>query len=582
MIVLGLNAYHGDASACIFVDNKLIAAAEEERFTRIKHSAGFPVMAIRYCLEHSNLKLTDINHITINRNPKQKIIQKLLFASKNIFKLDFISNRLANLKKINSLKDEFIKHFNVIPKAKFNYIDHHTSHIASSVYFSGFENTNFISVDGFGDFASTVTGHYDGKKINKFEEVLFPHSLGLFYTAITQYLGFVKYGDEYKVMGLAPYGEPIYFDKLKKVLLKEKNGLFSLNLDYFLHHTGNVEMTWLTEEPKIGKVYSKNLIDLLGPSRQSQNKVEKFHMDIAASAQKIYEEFLFNIANALYEKNNNDFLCLSGGCAMNSVANGKLLKETKYKKIYIPSAPGDSGGAVGSASYVIKENNKNIKQFTDNPYLGPNFSLEDISKVLKDHEEKIKAEFIKVVKYENMNDALQMVAEKISKGNIVGFFQGRMEWGPRALGNRSILADPRDKNIRETLNLKIKRREKFRPFAPSILKEFTQEWFEINDDVPFMSKVFQIQKNKRSLIPAVTHVDGSGRLQTVTKDLNENYYKFIKLFYEITEIPMLLNTSFNENEPVVCNPKEALNCYLRTKMDILVLENYVLIRQDNK
>ncbi len=582
MIVLGLNAYHGDASACIFVDNKLVAAAEEERFTRIKHSAGFPSNAIKYTLKYSNLTLADIDHIAINRNPKQKIIQKLLFASKNVFRFDFIKNRLANLKKINSLKEEFVKNFNETPKAKFHYIDHHTSHIASSVYFSGFENTNFISVDGFGDFASTVTGFYDGKKINKFNEVLFPHSLGLFYTAITQYLGFLKYGDEYKVMGLAPYGEPIYSDKLKKVLLKEKNGLFALNLNYFLHHTGNVEMTWLTGEPKIGKVYSKNLIDLLGPPRQSNDKVEKIHMDLAASAQKVYEEFLFDIANSLYEKNHNDFLCLSGGCAMNSVANGKLLKETKYKKVYIPSAPGDSGGAVGSASHVIKESNKNIKNFFESPYLGPNFSLEEISKVLKDHEKQIKENSIIVDKYENINDALKIVAEKISNGNIVGFFQGRMEWGPRALGNRSILADPRDKNIRETLNLKIKRREKFRPFAPSILKEHAGEWFEIDDDVPFMSKVFQIKKPKRILIPAVTHVDGSGRLQTVTEKLNKNYYKLIQLFYEKTKIPMLLNTSFNENEPIVCYPKEALDCFLRTKMDILVLENYVLTRQEDR
>ena len=433
-----------------------------------------------------------------------------------------------------------------------------------------------MSVDGFGDFASTVSGFYDGKKIIKYDEVLFPHSLGLFYTAITQYLGFMKYGDEYKVMGLASYGEPIYFDKINQLFAKKN--LFSLNLDYFLHHTGNVEMTWLTGEPKIGKVFSNKLIELLGPARNNKEKVEKFHMDIAASAQKVYEEIFFDIANNLYEKNKNDYLCLSGGCAMNSVANGKIYDRTKYKKVYIQAAPGDSGGAVGAASIVIRNKNSDIKQFNDNPYLGPSYSSDYISEVLARNEKLLNSKLIKVSGYDNKDDLLKLTADLLSKEKIVGFFQGRMEWGPRALGNRSILADPRNRNIREILNLKIKRRENFRPFAPSILKEAVNDWFEKDVDVPFMSKVLKIKNEKRSAIPAVTHVDGTGRLQTVSKDLNYDYYKLISFFNELTGIPILLNTSFNENEPIVCDPEQALDCFLRTKMDVLVLENYILIR----
>ena len=452
--------------------------------------------------------------------------------------------------------------------------------MASSIFFSGYEKSDFISVDGFGDFASTSIGHYDGNKIIKYKEVLFPHSLGLFYTAITQYLGFLKYGDEYKVMGLAPYGNPIYIEKLNEILIKDQNKLFSLNLDYFQHHTGNVEMTWLTGEPEIGKVYSKKIVNLLGPEREPKDKLEKVHMDIAASAQKVYEEALFDILNKLHKKNNNDSLCISGGCGMNSVANGKILKNTKYKKIYIPPSPGDSGGAIGAASFFLNQKYGINKKYSDNPYLGPEYDSENISQLLKKNNKEIEEKNIKIKKFDNIDNLLSDTAKLLAEGNIIGFFQGRMEWGPRALGNRSILADPRNSNIREILNVKIKKREEFRPFAPSIIKDKVSEWFEIYDDVPFMSKVFQIKNEKRKLIPAVTHVDGSGRLQTVTKELNNNYYKLINYFNDLTGIPMLLNTSFNENEPIVCEPSQALDCFLRTKMDYLVMQNYLLGREN--
>lgn len=586
MKILGINAYHGDASACIFIDNKLVAASEEERFTRVKHAAGFPINAIKFCLDYANINISEIDHVAINRKPKQRFFSKLFYASSNMFNLNFLKNRLQNLKKINSISNEILKNFNGNFNAKIHNIDHHISHVASSVYFSNFEKTNFISVDGFGDFASTITGFYDGKKLTTCDEVLFPHSLGLFYTAITQYLGFPNYGDEYKVMGLASYGKPIFFEKIKKLFILETKGLFKLDLKYFLHHSGNVEMTWLDGQPKISNVFSQELINLLGPCRKNDEEIKQVHMDIASSAQKIYEEILIKIANNLYKKNPNDYLCLSGGCAMNSVANGVLYKFTNYKKIYIPASPGDAGGAVGAASVVNKTLNKTY-QFSDTPYLGKGFSRNEILKILQKNKleinkiTKIKNENIKVEFSNDIKDLLTNVAKKIYEGSIVGMFNGRMEWGPRALGNRSILADPRNKDIRAILNLKIKRREEFRPFAPSILREKVNDWFVFDDDVPFMSKVIEIKKDKRNLIPAVTHVDGTGRLQTVTENQNFNYYYLINSFFKLSGIPMLLNTSFNENEPMVNDPQEALDCFLRTKMDYLVLENCLLSRLKN-
>ena len=579
MNILGINAYHGDASACLFINGKLEVAIEEERINRIKHSAGFPINAIKFCLDYSNLKISDINQIAINRNPKQRIFQKLLYSSKKLFKRKFLEERFKNLKKITSIENEFENFFKEKINAKFNFVDHHIAHIASSIYFSNFEECNFISVDGFGDFASTIVGHFNGKKIKKFYEVLFPHSLGLFYTGITQFLGFKNYGDEYKVMGLAPYGDPVYYEKMRKILIKSPGEKFKLNLDYFLHHTGNVDMTWLESTPKISNVFDKNLINLLGNERKEKDKIEKFHMDIASSAQKLYETIIIEIANEVFNKQKSDNLCLSGGCAMNSVANGKIIKNTGYKNIYIPSSPGDSGGAIGSAVKVIRETNI-LNKYNDNPYLGPEYTNMEIKKIIYLKEKELIDRNIKVVYFNSKEEQLIKLAELISNGNVIGFFNGRMEWGPRALGNRSILADPRNKNIKEILNSKIKRRESFRPFAPSILREKVGEWFEENRDVPFMSQVLQISKNKRDLIPSVTHVDGSGRLQTVTKESNLNFYNLISEFYKITGVPILLNTSFNENEPIVCNPEEALDCFIRTNMDCLSLENYLLTRDN--
>ena len=583
MIILGLNIYHGDAAACIFKDGHLIVAAEEERFTRVKHSAGFPISAVNFCLESLDIGIDQVDFIAINRNPKLRILSKLLYFFKNKFKIKNFLQRFNNFKKITSLSSDIAQRLNVDAqslKNKILFFDHHLCHAASSVCASGFESTNYATIDGFGDFVSTTIGKFKNDKFFKLNEVKFPHSLGVFYTAITQFLGFENYGDEYKVMGLASYGKPAYFDELLKVINIDKN-LFKLNLSYFKHHTDGIETSWLDSNPNIANIYKDNLGNLLGSPRKKNEEILPIHKDIAASAQAVYEFVFFDILNKLYIMSKNNNLCLSGGCAMNSVANGKIINNTPYKKIYINYSPSDSGGAIGSAILAQKK----IKQLVNvdsinNPYLGNSYSNQQIKNIIDDYrikflEKKIKIQFFA---NEDNNKLLRFVAKEIANKKIIGLFTGRMEFGSRALGNRSIIADPRDLEMRNILNLKIKRRESFRPFAPSILQELTKDWFEVDDEVPYMSKVYKVKKDKQHLIPAVVHVDGTGRLQSVDGKYNKNYYNLIKEFYNLTKVPIILNTSFNENEPIVRNPEQAIECFLRTDMDLLVLENYVLSR----
>ena len=581
MFVLGLNAFHGDASACIFKDGNLVAAAEEERFSRIKHSAGFPSKSIEFCLKKLNISLDQVDYITINRNPKLRFSKKIIYALKNIFKLKKINDRYKNFKKINSLENQFAKYFDINKKnisKKIIHIDHHLSHAASCVIPSEFSECNFVTVDGFGDFVSTTIGYFKNNKFKTLKEVLFPHSLGLFYTAITQYLGFKNYGDEYKVMGLSPYGQPSYFKDLKKIVYYEEKNLFSLNLNFFLHHSKGIEMSWLEGEPKFGDVYSQNLINLLGKDRNKNEEITQKHMDISSSAQKLYEDIFIKIINQLYKINPCENLCISGGCAMNSVANGKIKNNTQYNKIFVNYAPGDSGGSIGSSLYYLNNKVKfNYKQLR-NPYVGNLEDIGTIKKLLDNNKKQLDNNNVKIEEFADKEKLIEKIAYKISEGSVVGCFNGRMEFGPRALGNRSILADPRNKNMKDILNYKIKRREGFRPFAPSILEEEVNNWFDIKDYVPYMSKVYNFKKDKINLIPAVVHVDGSGRLQTVSESDNAFYYKLIKHFNHITGVPILLNTSFNENEPIVSNSKQALDCFIRTKMDILILENYIISR----
>ncbi|MBS1665961.1 MAG: carbamoyltransferase [Bacteroidetes bacterium] len=576
MYILGLNAYHADASAAIFKDGILIAATEEERFRRMKHWAGFPSMAIEFCLKEAGISLSQVDYISIGRDPSAKMAKKLMFLLKHPgggWKA--VSDRLRNAKKVSSLENEFASVDASVPasviKGKIHQVEHHRSHLGSAFFASPFDEAAILSIDGSGDFTTTMTAVGKGNKIEVLESVDFPHSVGLFYTAFTQLLGFPHYGDEYKVMGLAPYGEPKYVDKLKEVLLFNDDGLFQLNLDYFRSAKSGIISYGDDHIPIVAPLFSDYMIGKFGAERKKDEPLSQYHKDLAASVQRVTEELIFHILQHLQKKTGLENVCIAGGVAQNSVANGKLSRNSGFKNIYIPSAGHDAGISMGSGLYLY---NHVLDQPRVAPiytaYTGSHFSNDEIEAYLKSRN----------IEYKKYADAelFEIVSERLVHAGVVGWFNGAAEFGPRALGGRSILADPRRTDAKDLLNSKIKRRESFRPFAPSILKEFVGEYFEITDQVPFMEKVFPIKKEKHSIIPAVTHVDGTGRLQTVDKTTAPRYYNLIEAFYKKTGVPVLLNTSFNENEPIVNSPAEALDCFLRTSMDMLVLENCVVSR----
>ncbi len=596
MNILGLNAYHGDSSACLVQDGKLIAAVEEERFQRLKHWAGLPVRSVRYCLEEAGISLSDVDYIAINRDPRANFLKKALFAFSKRPSFRLVSDRLKNASRVKDVRALLAENMATEPnklKAKLVNVEHHVAHLASSFLVSPFDEAALVSVDGFGDFVGSMSGLGQGNKMEIWSRIFFPHSLGLFYLALTQYLGFLKYGDEYKVMGMAAYGRPEYLNEMRQILRSTGDGAFSLDLDCFIHHSEGVSMTWDHGEPKMGLVFSANMERLLGPSRKPHEELNQRHMDIAASLQARYEEVFFEILNAVQKKAGSDCLALAGGCAMNSLANGKIFSNTPFRDIYIQPAAGDAGGAIGAAFYVWHQVLERPRSFVlESPYLGPCFADKDfcltlgISENLDEAAGKIfrkqlgdSGEEFQVERLGSDEELCSRVARAIADGLVVGWFQGRMEWGPRALGNRSIVCDPRRADMKDILNLKIKRRESFRPFAPSILEEETGNFFEIDYPDPFMLKVYKIRPEKRKLIPAVTHVDGTGRLQTVNRAINPRYWRLIDEFRKVTGVPVVLNTSFNENEPIVCRPEEAMDCFLRTKMDILVLGNWMVSRK---
>lgn len=590
MKILGLNAYHGDSAACLFIDGKLIAAAEEERFRRIKHWAGLPVQAINYCLEEGKIRLEEVDHIATNRKPGVNNLRRLGFVLTHWPHPKLMAQKIKNIRSAASIKDALQESYGLELKAEVHHVEHHLAHLASAFLVSGFNEAACISIDGFGDFASTAFGVGQGHELKIDSRVYFPHSLGIFYSALTQYLGFPHYGDEYKVMGLAPYGEPNFLEPLREVVNIRSDGTFRLNLKFFRHHIGDVSYTWKDCAPEVGTLYRRPLIDLLGPARKPDEPIEQKHKDIARSVQATYEKAFFALLQALHKAHPSDNLALAGGCAMNSVANGKVYRRTPFKKMYLPAAAGDAGGAIGAAALVQAQLSDHKSAVTDqsltsdlrpliSAYLGPDASEAEIHQLIDWKKKEINDAGCSISYVGDEEELLKRTAQAIADGKIVGWFQGRMEWGPRALGNRSILADPRNASIKDVLNAKIKRRESFRPFAPSILREEVAEWFETDDDVPFMMQVFQIRPKYREMIPAVTHVDGTGRLQTVHKETNPRYHRLIEHFREITGIPLVLNTSFNENEPVVAFPEEALDCFLRTKMDLLVLGNFCIERK---
>lgn len=575
--ILGLNFDHADTSAAIFENSNLLAAAEEERFTRIKHDISFPINAIKFCLSQAKINISQVNYITLNSKPTNLILRKFIYILLNPKSYPLFFKNILNISNKLSVK-QFLSQLdaknNFIGKVK--YYDHHLSHLASSFYYSPFKYSVNLSMDGFGDFTSCSWGVIRNNELKIDDRIFFPHSLGIFYQAITQYLGFKNYGDEYKVMGLSSYGKPTYIKLISELVNYNKKFNFELNLKYFSHYNKKILIINKNQPPFFLDLYSSELEKLLGPKRKKKDEITQRHKDIAKSTQIVFENIFFNLLNDLYDKYKIKNLNLSGGCVMNSVANGKIIYNTNFKKIYISSNPGDAGGSIGSALCLLKELNKKQtkKKINDPmPYLGDCFSNDEIELIINQYKLKNKFE---VKKLEN-NQLFFYVANLISKSYIVGWFQGNMEWGPRALGNRSILADPRNHKIRELLNLKIKRRENFRPFAPSIIYEHMDEWFEIKTPVPYMSEVYKIRDNKRTLIPAVTHIDGTGRLQTVTKK-NGRFYSLLKAFHKKTKVPIVLNTSFNENEPIVRTPNEAIECYLRTKMDVLVMQDWIIKR----
>lgn len=580
MNILGINAYHGDSSACLLVDGKVICAIEEERIRRIKHWAGLPVESIKWCLSFAKITIKDIDYIALSRNPSAHIHKKLLRVLTGDPSFDFLKNRLSNVAKVKDIKTEIASQLSVSSEeinAKVKNVEHHKAHIGSAFLVSPFKEAACVTVDGFGDFLSVMRGIGKGSDIEITDWVEFPHSLGIFYTAFTQFLGFPHYGDEYKVMGLSAYGKPVYLNEMKKIVNLKENGLFELDTSYFLHDKGGVEMIWENSQPVIGRIFSDKLIEHFGKPRDKVDEITDHYQNIAASVQSMYEETFFHILNDIYKKTKLDSIALAGGCIQNSLANGKIYEKTPFKHVYIPPASYDAGTAIGAAMVVWYEKSKKQRSYImENPFLGPSFSNEEIrTKIDRSIGQNCTIDFV-----ENEKELLTKVANLISMGKITGWFRGRTEFGPRALGNRSILVDPRKKEMKDILNERIKKREWFRPFAPSILEDKVSDWFENSTPVPFMEKVYKIRKLKQELIPAVCHADGTGRLQTVSQTNNPAYYKLIKEFEKITGVPILLNTSFNDNEPIVNTPYDALQCFLNTKMDVLVMENYLISKND--
>ena len=571
-VILGINSNHADSSACIIVNGKIVAAAEEERFNRLKHWAGFPENAISYCLEDSGINFKDIEEVAINTNPLSNFGPKIFYFLKNYILGEKKLEILKRYKNKFNLKFRLKEKFGSNEKLKIRYIDHHLSHISSAFYPSGFENCLAVSIDGFGDFSSLVVAQCSNQKIKIIKKLLFPNSLGVFYESMTQLAGFNKYGDEYKLMGLSAYGEPRYYETLKKNCFINEN-IFKLNLKMYEFHKKNFSYNF-EGEPNQKFLLNKDIYKKFDENEDYILNKNDFAKDIASSAQKIFEEVLFKIIDQY--KGENENLVLSGGCALNSLANGKLVEKKIFKNIFVPFCPGDNGGSIGAAIYVHKEKNPSLKiENLKNPYLGKKYSNDDVEIILKNFSNKV--EYQKF----NENDKLNsFVCDKLLSEKIIGWFQDRMEFGPRALGNRSIISSPIGSNIKNLINTKIKLRENFRPFAPSILEEKVTEWFDKKINSQYMSFVGKIKDDKRSIIPAVTHIDGTGRLQTVNGQQNRKFYKLIKKFYEISNVPILLNTSFNENEPIVMTPEQAIDCFLRTEMDYLVINDFFIHKKN--
>ena len=573
MNILGLNAFHGDASAALLTNGQLSAAIEEERLNRVKHWAGFPAQAALACLDGADP--SDLQHVAISRNPGANFWPKLARVLKNPGRWKRQASRARNMVEVARVAGQLSASGIADPKSvRIHYVEHHRAHLASAFFASPFEEAAVVSIDGFGDFSSVMWGVGRGNHIDVRGSVRFPHSLGQFYTAFTQFLGFPKYGDEYKMMGLSAYGEPRFAQQVRDVVRVEDDQV-RLNLDYFIHHTEGVEMTWAGGEPILGPLYSKKMIDVFGAPRLARSELEQQHNDLAASVQLVLEECYFKLLNTIHQRTGLKKLCLAGGVALNCVANGMLFDRTPFEDIYIQPAAHDAGTSIGAALHVWHQVLNLPRCFEmRHVYYGPEFSDAEIERHLSDGD----------LNFQRLSEdqLVERTACELSQGKIVGWFQGRMEFGPRALGNRSILADPRRKDMKDILNARIKFREHFRPFCPSIIAEATGDYFETNYPSPFMVQAYKIKPAQRDRIPAVTHEDGTGRLQTVEPDVNPRYWKLLKRFGELTGVPILINTSFNENEPIVNTPAQALDCFLRTNMDALAIGSFLLLKSHSQ
>ena len=578
MIVLGINAYHANAAAAIVVDGRLVAAVEEERLNRVKYAAGLPARAIQFCLDQAGVKLTEVDHIAVPRDPWARLGTKLRFALRMP---RFALDRARVMRRFAGIREDLANAFEISPdqiRAQFHRIEHHTAHLASTYFVSPYDRAAVLSADGLGDFASSMCAVGEGAKMRILSEVAFPHSLGMYYTALTQYLGFWKFGDEYKVMGLAAYGRAEFLDEFRRIVRADGPLSFRLGLEYFTHQSQGAEMTWrdANSTPVLGRLFSEHLEKRLGPARKPEEPLTARHHNLAATMQAALEEVLVSYWNGLAKRSGQKALCLAGGVAFNCVANGRIFDTTPFEKVYVQPAAGDAGLSVGAAFAVHHQISGRPREFVmDHAYWGPKFSSAQIRRVAQTAAD---GDDVEIAEMEE-SALIESTARHIADGKIVGWFQGAAEWGPRALGNRSILADPRRPEMKDILNRRIKHREIFRPFAPSIIEEAVGEFFEKTHPSPFMTFAYPVRREKRSAIPAPTHVDGTARLQTVTRSANSLYWKLLRAVGDRTGVPVVLNTSFNDNEPIVCRPEEALECFRRTRMDVLVLGNFMLKRK---
>jgi carbamoyltransferase len=579
--ILGINAYHGDVSAALVRDGQLVAAVEEERYRRIKHYAGVPQHAMHACLEMGGLTAADVEVFAVSRDPRAHLWRKALFLVRHR-PSGTVSARARNMASVRALP-EAIAHALALPaaqvRARTRFVEHHPAHLASAAFVSPFDQAAVCAIDGFGDFVSTSWGRVAGTRLQVDGHVFFPHSLGMLYLAITQYLGFPGYGDEFKVMGLAPYGEPRFTREIGSLLRLGDDGRFALDLTYFRHPSEGVQMAWEDGEPAIGTVFTPKLESLLGAARRRDQPVDTRHEAIAASLQAVFEQAAIHVLRHVRKATGASALCLAGGCAMNSVANGKIREATGFRDVFIQPAAGDNGTALGAAFHAHHQIDPRRRGFVmEHSYWGPSFDDRSIVSALDTERAAIAARGCNRQSWDDEAALDDWTAAQIAGGRVVGWFQGRMEWGARALGNRSIVADPRRADMRDIINTRIKFRERFRPFAPSVLEEALDEYFVGAVPDPFMLQVYPVRPEKRAVVPAISHVDGSGRLQTVSPRSNPRYCNLIRAFARHTGVPMLLNTSFNENEPIVLTPAQALDCFLRTSMDVLVIGRHVLER----